>query len=197
MATKKSTNKNVKEENSLENKYFKVSLDTFLYNAGIVGFIQVLEEKESGAKEGKNKDYYIERQDLFIKKEFLKNSNLAQAYIDAICNTFKNDTFFENIKDEKSYKKEIEKIAKEYEPNKKDDTKIKGGKYRQAIKKIGLSKKYDYETELIKLSYDDRIEKVKIMLNDIKKNKKLSSILDFNSVSGKITAFWQQFAFLD
>lgn len=192
MASKKSIKEN-KKLSIDDNGYFKVSLDTFLYNAGIVGFIQVLEN----SKAERDKDYIINGQDLSIKKEFLKNSNLAQAYIDAICNKFKSDTFFENIKDEKSYKKEIEKIAKEYEPNKKYNTKIKGGKYRQAIKKIGLSKKYDYETELIKLSYDDRIERVKIMLNDINKDKKLKSILDFNSVSGKITAFWGQFAFLD
>lgn len=192
MASKKSIKEN-KKLSINDNGYFKVSLDTFLYNAGIVGFIQVLEN----AKAERDKDYIINGQDLSIKKEFLKNSNLAQAYIDAICNKFKSDTFFEKIKDEKLYKKEIEKIAKEYEPNKKDDTKIKGGKYRQAIKKIGLSKKYDYDTELIKLSYDDRIERIKIMLNDINKDKKLKSILDFNSVSGKITAFWGQFAFLD
>lgn len=197
MAGKKSI-KSIKEKSFIEgedNKYFQVSLDTFLYNAGIVGFIQVLEDAK--AKNGKDKDYYYEGQDLFVSKEFLKNSNLAQAYIDSICKKFKNDTFFEKIKNEKSYKKEIENICKQYEHKKGSDTDIKGGKYRQAIKKIGLSKKYDYETELIKLPYDDRIEKVKIMLNDIKENKKLSSILDFNSVSGKITAFWGQFAFLD
>ena len=192
MASKKSIKEN-KKLSINDNGYFKVSLDTFLYNAGIVGFIQVLENSKAEI----DKDYIINGQDLSIKKEFLKNFNLAQAYIDAICNKFKSDTFFENIKDEKSCKKEIEKIAKEYEPNKKDNTKIKGGKYRQAIKKIGLSKKYDYEAELIKLSYDDRIERIKIMLNDINKDKKLKSILDFNSVSGKITAFWGQFAFLD
>lgn len=194
MAGKKSI-KSDKEKSFIEckdNKYFKVSLDTFLYNAGIVGFIQILENAK--AENGKGKDYYYEGQDLFVSKEFLKNSNLAQAYIDSICKKFKNDTFFEKIKNEKSYKKEIENICKQYEHKKGS---IKGGKYRQAIKKIGLSKKYDYETELIKLPYDNRIEKVKIMLNDIKENKKLSSILDFNSVSGKITAFWQQFAFLD
>lgn len=194
MAVKKSIKENKKLIN--EDGYFKVSLDTFLYNAGIVGFIEVLEKAE--AKEGKDKDYYIKGQDLSIKKEFLKSPNLAQAYIDSICDKFRNETFFEKIKNEKSCEKEIKKICEEYEPNKKgNDTKIKGGKYRQAIKKIGLSKEYDYETELIKLPYNERIEKVKIILNDIEKDKKLKSILDFNSVSGKITAFWGQFAFLD
>ena len=183
MASKKSIKEN-KKLSIDDNGYFKVSLDTFLYNAGIVGFIQVLEN----SKAKRDKDYIINGQDLSIKKEFLKNYNLAQAYIDAICNKFKSDTFFENIKDEKSCKKEIENICKQVE---------KGGKYKQAIKKIGLSKKYDYEAELIKLSYDDRIEKVKTMLEEIKTNNNLMSILDFYSVYGKIMAFWQQFAFMD
>ncbi|WP_432632254.1 Cas8a1 family CRISPR/Cas system-associated protein, partial [Brachyspira sp.] len=193
MATKKSIKENKKSIN--EDGYFKVSLDTFLYNAGIVGFIEVLEKAD--AEEGKDKDFYIKGQDLLIKKEFLKSPNLAQAYIDSICDKFKNDTFFEKIKNEKSSKKEIENICSQYELKKGSNTDIKGGKYRQAIKKIGLSKKYDYETELIKLPHKERIEKVKIILNDIEKDEKLKSILDFNSVSGKITAFWGQFAFLD
>lgn len=199
MTVKKSIKENKKLIN--ENGYFKVSLDTFLYNAGIVGFIEVLEEAtKNKEKEDIKNYYYYEGQDLYISKKIFKSPNLAQAYIDSICKKFKNDTFFEKIKNEKSYKKEIKNICSQYElveDKKKGGLKIKGGKYRQAIKKIGLSKEYDYETELIKLPHKERIEKVEIMLNDIKKSKKLMSILDFNSVSGKITAFWRQFAFLD
>ena len=62
MASKKSTNKNiVKKENSSDNGYFKVSLDTFLYNAGIVGFIEVLEE--AGAEKGSSGARVSERTD--------------------------------------------------------------------------------------------------------------------------------------
>ena len=50
MATKKP----IKENKKSIDKDFKVSLDTFLYNAGIVGFIQVLEE--AGAEKGKSKE---------------------------------------------------------------------------------------------------------------------------------------------
>lgn len=184
------------KENICKKDHYRVSINTYLYNSGIIGLIKVLEiaQKYNNSKDS----YYCNGQDLFIKKEFLKNSNLAQAYIDAICEKFRKDTFFEKIKkDEKLYKKEVENICKQYERKKDSETDIKGGKYRQAIKKIGLAKKYDYETELIKLPYNDRIEQIKVILEDIKKNNDLSSILDFNSVSGKITAFWQQFAFLD
>ena len=55
--SKKDAYESIKENKKLyidDNGYFKVSLDTFLYNAGIVGFIQVLEEAE--ASKGKNKE---------------------------------------------------------------------------------------------------------------------------------------------
>ena len=73
MASKKSIKEN-KKLSIDDNGYFKVSLDTFLYNAGIVGFIQVLEN----AKAERDKDYIINGQDLSIKKEFLKKADLSQ-----------------------------------------------------------------------------------------------------------------------
>ena len=54
------------QNNNLENEYFEINLDTFLFNAGVVGFIEVLEE--SKAKKGESlddkKDYYFENQML-------------------------------------------------------------------------------------------------------------------------------------
>lgn len=46
MVTKKSIKENKKSIDK-DNGYFKLSLDTFLYNAGIVGFIQVLENSKA------------------------------------------------------------------------------------------------------------------------------------------------------
>ena len=46
MASKKSIKEN-KKLSVNDNGYFKVSLDTFLYNAGLVGFIQVLENSKA------------------------------------------------------------------------------------------------------------------------------------------------------
>ena len=107
MASKKS-NKSIKENKKIineDNGYFKVSLDTFLYNAGIVGFIQVLEN----SKAEKDKDYIIEGQNLSVSKKFLKKSDLSQLYIDSmikkfgdkstISETFKNIDYLINKKD--------------------------------------------------------------------------------------------------
>lgn len=96
------------DEVSLDNinPYFEIYLDTFLYNAGIIGFIEVL--KNCGAEEGKNindkKDYFIDGQTLHVSKEFLLNPNtdLAQGYINAVCKKFGDKTriydTIENIK---------------------------------------------------------------------------------------------------
>ena len=85
------SNKSIKENKKLsvdDNGYFKVSLDTFLYNAGIVGFIQVLEN----AKAERDKDYIINGQDLSISKKFLKKSDLSQLYIDSMIKKFGDKT---------------------------------------------------------------------------------------------------------
>ena len=91
MASKKS----IKEKNKqFENEKPFASLDTFLFNAGIIGFIQVLEE--AGASKGKNKeeikndikDYYYEGQDLYVSKKFLKKADLSQLYIDSMIKKF-------------------------------------------------------------------------------------------------------------
>ena len=86
-----SSKKSIKENKKLsidDNGYFKVSLDTFLYNAGIVGFIQVLEN----SKAEKDKDYIIEGQNLSISKKFLKKADLSQLYIDSMIKKFGDKT---------------------------------------------------------------------------------------------------------
>ncbi|TKZ33909.1 Cas8a1 family CRISPR/Cas system-associated protein [Brachyspira catarrhinii] len=174
--------------NSNYDNYFKISLNNFLYNAGVIGFIEVLNIAEI--------NYLIDGKDLYVEKSCLTKDNLAQSYIYAICDKFKEDTFYTKIKkSEKEYEKELNVIAKQFDKKSEENSDIKGGKYRQAIKKIGLIKNYDYESELIKLSNDERKEKIKELLENFDDVSR--SILDFNSVTGKITPFWGQFAFLD
>ena len=93
MASKK-INKSTKENKQFENKKPFASLDTFLFNAGIIGFIEVL--KEAGASEGKNKeeikndikDYYYEGQDLYVSKKFLLKFDFAKHYLKSIYDKF-------------------------------------------------------------------------------------------------------------
>ena len=118
MASKKS----IKENKKLyidDNGYFKVSLDTFLYNAGIVGFIQVLEEAE--ASKGKNKeevknyikDYYYEGQDLYVSKKFLLKFDFAKHYLKSIYNKFHEKSILYKLINS-SDKITLENINKEY-----------------------------------------------------------------------------------
>ncbi|MEI0747871.1 Cas8a1 family CRISPR/Cas system-associated protein [Brachyspira pulli] len=182
------TNLTIDMINSNYNNYFKISLNNFLYNAGVIGFIEVLNIAKI--------NYLIDNKDLYIEKASLVNDNLAQAYIYAICDKFKEDTFYTKIKSsEKDYEKELNLIVKQFDKKSEENSDIKGGKYRQAIKKIGIVKNYDYESELIKLPSDERKEKIKDLLENFDDISK--SILNFNSVTGKITPFWGQFAFLD
>ena len=138
MASKKSTNKNiVKKENSSDNGYFKVSLDTFLYNAGIVGFIQVLENSKSE----KDKDYIIEGQDLSIKKEFIKEIDLGKIFIKKVCNKFEKETFIYQLEDGNTKDKVINEAIKQCKNNK--------GKYSMAFDMINSLKGKNYKEEFI------------------------------------------------
>ena len=211
MASKKSTNKNiVKKENSSDNGYFKVSLDTFLYNAGIVGFIEVLEE--AGAEKGKSKedvengvkDYHYEGQDLYVSKKFLQKSDLSQLYIDGmikkfgdkstISDTFKNIDYLIDKKD-----------IKEDEFNEKMDdiiyylssASIKTG--CETLQAKGLKIKIQENINNIKKNKKD-IEKIKKYLKEIQndyKNKEVKqTLLMKNIIYNKIRLFWENKSFL-
>ena len=97
MASKKSIKKN-KKLSINDNGYFKVSLDTFLYNAGIVGFIQVLEEALDNKKN--EKYFYYKGQDLYVSKQFIKEIDLGRIFIKTVCDKFEKETFIYQLKDE-------------------------------------------------------------------------------------------------
>ena len=77
------------QNNNLENEYFEINLDTFLFNAGVIGFIEVLEElKENhkankGASLDEKKDFYYEGQTLYVNKIFIENKidDITNSYI--------------------------------------------------------------------------------------------------------------------
>lgn len=204
MAGKKSI-KSVKEKSFIEgedNKYFQVSLDTFLYNAGIVGFIQVLEDAK--AKNGKDKDYYYEGQDLFVSKEFIKNSDLSQIYIDGMINkfgektsiseTFKNIEYLIDKKDigEKEFDK-IESIITSL-----SSASIKTG--CETLQSKGLKIKIQENINNIKKNKKD-VNKIKKYFKEIQndyKNKEevRQTLLMKNIMYSKIRLFWENKSFL-
>ena len=205
MASKKSTNKNiVKKENSSDNGYFKVSLDTFLYNAGIVGFIQVLENSKSE----KDKDYIIEGQNLSISKKFLQKSDLSQLYIDGMIKKFGDKTrIYKTIKyiehiidskeiDEETFKEEMnfiitsleaDGIKTSYKVLKKDKIQINIEEHINEVKNIIKDKNYDI----------NEIKKyLKKILKDFKNDKIKQTLLMKNIIHNKIKLFWKDKAFL-
>ena len=211
MASKK-INKSTKETKQFENEKPFASLDTFLFNAGIIGFIEVL--KEAGASEGKNKeeikndikDYYYEGQDLYVSKKFLKKSDLSQLYIDSmikkfgdkstISETFKNIDYLiskEGI-EEKEFNSKINSIIDSLSSNS-----IKTG--CETLQSNGLKIKIQENINNIKKNKKD-IDKIKKYLkeiqNDYRNNKEVKqTLLMKNIMYAKIQPFWSNKAFLN
>lgn len=201
MASKKSIKEN-KKLSVDDNGYFKVSLDTFLYNAGIVGFIQVLENSKAEI----DKDYIINEQDLSISKKFLKKADLSQLYIDSmiknfgdkstISETFKNIDYLiskEGI-EEKEFNSKINSIIDSLSSNS-----IKTG--CETLQSNGLKIKIQENINNIKKNKKD-IDKIKKYLkeiqNDYRNNKEVKqTLLMKNIMYAKIQPFWSNKAFLN
>ena len=105
-------NNNIKKKE----EYFEINLDTFLFNAGVIGFIEVLEELKENHKANKGtslddrKDFYYEGQTLYVNKQFLLNLDFSKYYLKTVYNKFyKNTTLYQilntNKKDSESIKK--------------------------------------------------------------------------------------------
>ena len=183
MASKKSIKEN-KKLSINDNGYFKVSLDTFLYNAGIVGFIQVLEE--AGASEGINKeeikndikDYYYEGQDLYVSKKFLLKFDFAKHYLKSICNKFHKKSILYKLINS-SDKITLENINKEYGFLFKRKTLItisntlKDNKFISLVEKFNNEKKEREKIFKDIVKYLNKNEKLRyyLFLGDIFMNK--------------------------
>lgn len=203
MASKKSIKEN-KKLSIDDNGYFKVSLDTFLYNAGIVGFIQVLEEAE--ASKGKNKeevkndikDYYYEGQDLYVSKKFIKNKidKITNAYINILLNKFGDSTKIHklcNLNISNLSNKSMDFYYKMFESAYINTicTIIGDKKFGKIIKSYEEAKKKKQEEEIMK-SFSNIIE----YLNN-SKNSKLKNYLILSQIAlNKISLIYYDIAFL-
>ena len=203
MASKKSIKEN-KKLSVDDNGYFKVSLDTFLYNAGIVGFIQVLEN----AKAERDKDYIINGQDLSISKKFLKKSDLSQLYIDSMIKKFGDKTriyktiqYIEHIInskeiEEENFKEEMNFIIGSLEA---DGIKTSYKVLKKYKIPINIEENINEVKNIIKdKSYDiNEIKKyLQKILNDFKNDKIKQNLLMKNIIYNKIKLFWKDKAFL-
>lgn len=146
----KKINKSTKENKQFENEKPFASLDTFLFNAGIIGFIEVL--KEAGASEGKNKeeikndikDYYYEGQDLYVSKKFLLQFDFAKHYLKSIYNKFYEKSILYKLINS-SDKITLENINKLYDNFFKRKTLITISKTLKDNKFISLIEKFNKE----------------------------------------------------
>ncbi|MEI0477449.1 Cas8a1 family CRISPR/Cas system-associated protein [Brachyspira pulli] len=215
--TKKDTKQELtledKENNKLESEYFEINLDTFLFNAGVIGFIEVLEEAKEKHKAEKGesledkKDYYLYGQTLFVKKEFLLNTDLSQMYIDRIVKKFGDKTNISesikkidiilNDKENKDYKDDIKNIIDYFSA-----ASIKTGLETLTTKGISVNIQDNIEKikEIIKAKNFD-IEQIKPYLKEIKSdfenNKEVrDTLLMKNIMYTKINQFWENKAFL-
>ena len=203
MASKK-INKSTKENKQFENEKPFASLDTFLFNAGIIGFIEVL--KEAGASEGKNKeeikndikDYYYEGQDLYVSKKFIKNKidKITNAYINILLNKFGDSTKIHklcNLNISKLSNKSMDFYYKMFESAYINTicTIIGDKKFGKIIKSYEEAKKKKQEEEIMK-SFSNIIE----YLNN-SKNSKLKNYLILSQIAlNKISLIYYDIAFL-
>ena len=217
MAKTKESNQlelNLEDNNTnLNDEYFEINLDTFLFNAGVVGFIEVLEEakEKHKAKKGESledkKDFYFDGQTLFVKKEFLLNTDLSQMYIDRIVKKFGDKTNISesikkidiilNDKENKDYKDDIKNIIDYFSA-----ASIKTGLETLTAKGISVNIQDNIEKikEIIKSKNFD-IEHIKPLLKEIKSdfenNKEVrDTLLMKNIMYTKINQFWENKAFL-
>lgn len=203
MATKKSIKENEKNK-QFENEKPFASLDTFLFNAGIIGFIQVLEE--TGASKGKNKeeikndikDYYYEGQDLYVSKKFIKNKidKITDAYINILLRRFGNSTRIHklcNLNISKLNSKNMDFYYKMFESAYINTicAIIGDKKFGKAIKSYEEAKKKKQEEEIMK-SFSNIVE----YLNN-SKNTKLKNYLILSQIAlNKISLIYYDIAFL-
>ena len=203
MASKK-INKSTKENKQFENENPFASLDTFLFNAGIIGFIEVL--KEAGASEGKNKeeikndikDYYYEGQDLYVSKKFIKNKidKITNAYINILLNKFGDSTKIHklcNLNISNLSNKSMDFYYKMFESAYINTicTIIGDKKFGKIIKSYEEAKKKKQEQEIMK-SFSNIIE----YLNN-SKNAKLKNYLILSQIAiNKISLIYYDIAYL-
>ena len=175
-------NNNIKKKE----EYFEINLDTFLFNAGVIGFIEVLEKSEAhkGTSLDDKKDFYYEGQTLYVNKKFLLNLDFAKYYLKTVYNKFYKNTILykmlnTNKTDSESIKKydnflkrttlitiadtlEDDKI-KELLSNYQSDKNNKENNFKEIISYINNNEKLKYYLYIGNIFYD----KFSLIFNNI------------------------------
>ena len=191
-------------------EYVIFKLNTFQFNAGILGFIRLLEFLD--ADKGKGCDYFYEKDYLYVSKEYILKSNLTDAYIGAHIKRYEKETAYNDIIN--AYEA-IKNLTEKYEKSgDKLDKKSLDDKYKSIIDKLSrASYKSGYEIiksksincrieELISdmkgtRDYNKKLEALKTLYSDITK-KEYKDILCFKDIIyNRINMLWTNKSFLN
>jgi CRISPR-associated protein Cst1 len=194
----------------VDEDFVKIEINAFLFNAGIVGFHYLLENMEAV----KGEDYKVEENALFISKEFLEKSDLAQAYIDAHIQKFSEDATFTRIcKEIESMESLTEKYVAE---ESKELKKILDDKYKYLLNNTGLARnsyfsactslaEQGYKIDLSALcknikeikEYKEKYEQLCKLKEVLLEEKVKETFLMKDIIYARINSIWSNRAFLN
>lgn len=192
----------------MENGYLRIELNTFLFNAGIVGFCYLLEQQ--GAR--REAEYKLNGQTLFVSKDFLQKIDLAQAYIDAHIQKFGEFTAFARFNTEiDSLESLTEKYDKEptTERKKAIDVKYKiildGFTRSSYLTACIILNEKGYSIDLKKIcaeikavpDYQAKFQQLKQLQNVVQEKEIKETLLMKDIIYTRISAIWSNKAFLN
>lgn len=171
---------------------FSVSLNNFLFNSGILGFYRILEHVD------KKLFININGNTLTIKKEAL--DHFEDDYIDAMLNTFEEDTKWYSlvnnknkisnmdVNDKKQFEEKYKSIKKAM-----DSASYKSG--YESIKDISEINPYELLNEVKKVENENQKEMLIKIIEHLEKYKDVYCMKDI--IYTKINCFWEGKAFLN
>lgn len=144
-------------------EYIKIELgSSFLLNAGICGFLKLLDY----SKAQEDRDYRINGQILYVSKEYLLTENLADLYIKSMVNRFKEKTRFNEIMKKRHILEYLYENKKEFN---KDETAKINEIYKEFIQML---EKNSFKAGYVILEDIPNIEHISLdMISNFKKEK--------------------------
>lgn len=190
--------------------FVKLEINSFLFNAGIVGTRYLL--AHTRAREGKDEDYWMDGNALCVKKSCLSRSDLAEAYMSAHIEKFKEDAPFTRILAEMDT---VEDMTRRYQAEQSDSLRKKlNEKYNNYLLHSSGLLRASYLSALTGLESDldlkEACKKIKLVKDLEEKLRALRSLRETITMSpyreaflmkdiiySRINAIWSNKAFLN
>jgi CRISPR-associated protein Cst1 len=191
-------------------EYVVFKLNTFQFNAGILGFIRLLEYLD--ADKGKGCDYFYDKDYLYVSKEYILKNNLTDAYIRAHIKRYEKETAYNDIIN--AYEA-IKNLTEKYEKSgDRSDKKNLDNKYKLVIDKLSR-KSYkegyiilqnnciDCKIEELILaiketkSYTEKLDKLNVILSEFTKKEYKETLCFKDIMYNRVNMLWTNKAFLN